>query len=339
MNHWLNAARWLLIAFLVYVAAFMKEEQEGKWENTLQSWLDKIYLHQEGSYAKVTALARAVSRLSELVTEKLFGGRLLSLRSFLVSAYLGISSFFLMGLLTPWITRLTPQLPHATPPTILPLPMSRWDHVLNFVQFVSFFIAGIIPAVLGENEQEAPWIWRMWKYGLLVLIFRYAFSIFWVFRLRSAFQFVLFIGLLFSFNFLWDILFIKATRWMLRIASNTRQLAGVLVTIVLDALLGTTILIGPMAVALYVLVKSNGSLIGAGLFFGVALKLIDFIIAFLVLILLTFIGIHVMVWFALERPISNCLRFKLIRDKKLIWFLAGALYAAPHIGFLGALLK
>jgi len=33
MNHWLNATRWLLIAFLVYVAAFMKEEQEGKWEN------------------------------------------------------------------------------------------------------------------------------------------------------------------------------------------------------------------------------------------------------------------------------------------------------------------
>ena len=85
--------------------------------------------------------------------------------------------------------------------------------------------------------------------------------------------------------------------------------------------------------------KSNGSLIGAGLLLGIALKWIDFIIAFLVLILLTFIGIHVMVWFALERPISNCLRFKLIRDKKLIWFLAGAFYAAPHLGFLGSLLK
>ena len=96
MNHWLNTVRWLLSAFFVYVAAFMKEEQEGKWENTLQAWLDKIYLHQEGSYAKVTALARAVARVSEWVTEKLFGRRLLSLRSCLVSVYFGMSSFFLM---------------------------------------------------------------------------------------------------------------------------------------------------------------------------------------------------------------------------------------------------
>ena len=118
MNHWLNATRWLLIAFLVYVAAFMKEEQEGKWENTLQSWLDKVYLNQEGSYAKVTALARAVSRLSEQVTEKLFGERLLSLRSFLVSAYFGMASWCLLWVLIPFIGWLTSQMFHVIPAAV-----------------------------------------------------------------------------------------------------------------------------------------------------------------------------------------------------------------------------
>lgn len=339
MSHSLNAVRWLLIGFFVYVAAFMREEQEGKWENALQAWLDKIYLHQEGSYAKVTALARAVARVSEWVTEKLFGRRLLSLRSFMVSAYFGLSSFFLMGLLAPSISRALSKVPNANPPMQTTLPLSHWDYVTNLFQFVGFFIAGIFPALYSENEKESPWIWRIWKYGLLLPLFRYAFSIFWVFRLRSAFLFVLFIALLFSLNFLWDMLFIRTTRWMLRIASNTRQLAGVVLALVLDALLGIIILVGPLAVALYIVWKSNGSLIGAGLFMGAALKLIDFTIAFLVLILLAFIGIHSIIWFVLERPISNCLRFKLIRDKKLIWFLAGALYAAPHIGLLEALLK
>lgn len=337
MNHWLNATRWLLIAFLVYVAAFMKEEQEGKWENTLQSWLDKVYLNQEGSYAKVTALARAVSRLSEQVTEKLFGERLLSLRSFLVSAYFGMASWCLLWVLIPFIGWLTSQMFHVIPAAVFGAPINHWAYVSNLALFVCFFVIGIIPAVGGENEQKTTWSWRIWECGLLVIIFLYGISVFWRFRLPSAFEFVLSFGLLFGLNFLWDILFITATRWLLRIASNTRELAGVLVSIVLDALLGITILVGPWAVSFYVL--SHGSLIGAALLVGVVLKLTDFIIAFLVLIILTFIVIHAVVWFALERPISNCLRFKLIRDKKLIWFLAGALYAAPHIGFLEALLK
>lgn len=337
MNHWLNAMRWLLIAFLVYVAAFMKEEQEGRWENTLQSWLDKVYVSQEGSYAKVMALARAVSRLSEQVTEKLFGERLLSLRSFLVSAYFGMASWCLLWVLIPFIGWLTSRMFRFIPAAVFGGPINHRVYLSNLALFVCFFFIGIIPAVGGENAEETAWPWRIWECVLLAIIFLYGISVFWRFRLPSVFETVISFVLLFGLNFLWDMVFIKATRRLLRIASNTRQLVGVLAAIVLDALLGIAILVGPWVVSSYVL--SHRSLIGVALLVGVALKLIDFTLAFLVLIILTLVVIHSVVWFALERPISNCLRFKLIRDKKLIWFLAGALYAAPHIGFLEALLK
>jgi hypothetical protein len=192
----------------------------------------------------------------------------------------------------------------------------------------------MIPAAYTSNSEgkEAPWLWRVWKYGLLLPLFYYTFTVFRVFGLRSACGFVFFIVLLFTLNFSWDVLFITATRWMLRIASNTRQLAGVLMAIVLDAVLGITILVGPLMVALYIVSKSNGSLIGVGLFLGFALKLIDFAIASLVLILLTLIGIHLIVWFVLERPIYSIVRFKVIRDKKLLRSVILALIALPEIG-------
>jgi hypothetical protein len=345
----LNSVRWVLIVFLIYVAALMKKEQEGEWENALQTWLDKIYSQQEGSYAKITALARAVARVSEWLTEKLFGRKLLSLRFFTVSAYLGISSFFLMGLLSPSINGMLLKLHHAVhanPPMEATVPLSRWEYVFGLLQFVFYFIVGMFPALYGKNEKESPWVWRMWKYGLLIIVLRYAVSIFWVFRLRSAFIFVLFMTLLFGLNFLWDMLFITTTRWMLRIASNTRQLAGVLVAVVLDVVLGITIIIGPLIVALYVLARSSSGLIGligAGLLLGSTLKLIDFIIAFLVLILLSLIGIHAAVWFVLERPIYSCLRFKVISDKKFIKSIILGLIAVPQVGtvwaFFVALLK
>jgi hypothetical protein len=40
--------RWDLIGFLAYVAALVKEEQEGQWENTPEAWLRKVYSRQEG---------------------------------------------------------------------------------------------------------------------------------------------------------------------------------------------------------------------------------------------------------------------------------------------------
>lgn len=123
---------------------------------------------------------------------------------------------------------------------------------------------------------------------------------------------------------------------MLRIASNTRQLGRVVVAIVLDAGVGVAIIVGPLMVAFYAVVKSNGSLIAAGLMLGFTLKLIDFTISLLVLIMLTFIGIHVIVWFILERPIYSILGFKVIRDKKLLRSLILALIALPEIGSVWA---
>jgi len=337
MIHAFISMRWLLIVFFVYVAALMKPEQEGKWENLLQSWLDTVTSRQEGSYAKVTALARSVSGWSESFIARLFGQRLFSPRAFGVSFFYGLASFFLTLLLTP----LLQMLPHRlnTQPA-LARGMVQPSFLSIFLLFGFFVLIGSIPALVGE--EAIVWTWVFW----LVLLATWAAPLITLLTIMqhlwgyySALRFILGICLLCGLNFLLDIMFLRTTRWALRLASNARQLAGVLAAIVLDVVLGYAVIVGPILLGVRFVTTFHAGNISIAPMLVFAFKTIDFLIALIVLVVLTLIGLHAVLWFVLERPIFSCLRFKVIREKRLLWTFAGILYAAPHVGFLKALFK
>jgi type IV secretory pathway VirB3-like protein len=63
-----------------------------------------------------------------------------------------------------------------------------------------------------------------------------------------------------------------------------------------------------------------------------ALKSLDFLLAFIALIIFLAIATHFVIWFVLERPVYAVLRFKVIRDKKLLRNIILALTVLPNVG-------
>jgi hypothetical protein len=167
MIHLLNVVRWALVAFLFYVAALMKEEEEGRWENKLQEWLKRVYSRQDGSYAKITALAKAVANISEKFTERLFGKRLFSLRFLGVSTFYGLASANLTILLSPLISHL------ARNPMKFPPGAPRPDLFMSSVWFVLFVLLGSTPALLQfiEMKNWSRWVWYTWLTFFLRWVF------------------------------------------------------------------------------------------------------------------------------------------------------------------------
>jgi hypothetical protein len=211
--------------------------------------------------------------------------------------------------------------------------------------FGSFLLLGSIPALVNHDEAEGIWTWIFWAIAVVpcvVPLLTVVAIINHLWGYSSVLRFLLGICLLCGLNFLLDVVFVKTTRWALGFASKTRQLSRVIVAILLDVVLGYGVIVGPILLGVYIFkwFHSVGAMMSFGVMLVFALKSIDFLIAIIVLIILALIGIHWVFWFVLERPIYSCLRFKIIRDKKLLWSLIAALYAAPHVGgLLDALLK
>jgi hypothetical protein len=330
MIHLLNWLRWGLIVFLIYVAALMKEEQEGRWENRLQEWLNRIYSHQESSYAKITALANTVAALSGRITERLFGRCLLSFRFVGVSIFYALASVNLTILLSPLILHWahTPQTP------VLP----RLKLFFSLGYFVAFLLLGSVPAIIERLGWSARWIWIIW----LCFVVRWVIPLFTIFVMvnrlwghHAVLRFILGVCIVIVFNCFLDIVFVTITRWTLSLASNTKRLSKVILAILLDVGLGCGVIVGPVWLGVWFWQLHALSLSIAPMMVY-ALKSIDFCIAVLVLIILALIGLHMAAWFVLERPIYECLRFKVIRDKKLLRGMILALIALPQIGSVWA---
>jgi hypothetical protein len=317
MTHLIETVRRLVIAFLVYVAAFMKEEQEGHWENTLQLWLNKVTNRQAGSYAKVTALAQAVSGLSQRATVRLFGQRLLSFRAFGVSFFYSLASLFLTALLSPVIVRLAHHIRKTAPPqSVLPHGVPPLAVSWAILVFILLLAVGSIPAIFEKHDAAGIWTWIFWLLvvGSWTLPFLTIVAIvnhLWGYY--SALRFVFGILFICGVNFLIDIIFVKTTRWALGLAANTRKPSRVFAAILFDAVLGYGVIVGPILLSTYMFTRFHTLNISLALLFSFAMKSIDFLIALIVFIILAVIGVHVVVWFLLERPIYSCVRFKVIR--------------------------
>jgi hypothetical protein len=317
----------------------MREEQEGRWENILQTWLDKVSPRQENSYAKLTALMSAVSAQSKRIIEKLFGRRLLSLRAFGVSLCYGMASLFLTLLLSPFLRRFNGGHQVAMPNAggvdqRLHLPGAGTTPLFVAAAMFGYFLAlGSVPALIEKSDDEPLWVWKTVLFGqLLIYVATVLDAIVRLWGFYSAFRFAAFMCLLLSINFLLDVVFVRTVRWMLTIASNTRQLLMLIVAILFDVLLGVGVVLAPVLLGLLLITEFHGEVMSVGFMAGFALKSVDFVIACMVLIILLLIAVHGAIWFVLERPIYSCLRFKVIRNKTLLWWAIGGLALVPYVG-------
>jgi hypothetical protein len=330
----LNCVRWLLVIFLIYMG-LMKEDQEGVWENRLEHWLKTVYAHQETSFAKITALAKAIADVSKKLTQRIFGTRLFSLRFLGVSILYGLASVNLTVLISPLVPHKPPTFHITLPPGAATQP----DLFQHFVWLVLFLLLGSAPALFETLGRMSVWVWLLWT----VFFVRWFFPLIEVETVvdrlwghGSAFRFGIGLLLLVGLNYALDVLFVATTGWILGIAANARRLSGVIFATLLDIGLGYAVLVVPIWLGVKFFTTFNHSMMSFSLMFVFAFKSLDFLIALLVLILFLLIVIHAAGWFVLERPVYTCLRFKLIRDKKFVRSMIVALLTLPKVGTVWA---
>lgn len=333
MTQLLSWLRYASVIFFFYVL-LMKEDREGVWENRLESWLKRVYAHQETSFAKVTALAKATASAAKSSVERLFGTRLLSLRFLAVSIFYGLASFNLTVLVSP-------LLPHKvqTPQITLPAGSPSLSLFQSAVWLVVFLMLGSAPALLQGQGRVSRLVWFI--YALFFV--RWAGPLFIVAKIVDShwghygvLRFGVGLLLLIGINFALDVLFVATTRWLLATASDAKRAFNVLLAILLDAALGYGVIVGPVWFGLQIFLKFNQNFMTYPVMLVFAFKSMDLVIALTVLVLLLLIAIHMAVWFFLERPVNLCLRYKLIRDKKFIRSAIIALLALPKVGTVWA---
>jgi hypothetical protein len=308
--------RWLAALVIIYLATFLRVEEEGRYQNTLQTWIDKLQHHREAAHLRATALMNGVAEVSGSAFDRLFGKRLFSLRGVGVSICLSIASCLLT-------LNLISETKLAKGQTAS---FQMWALLLMFIML------GIFPAVMNPREGEygVIWIWVTVIFATTVVPFMQVAD--FVLATHGKTPVALLFGftvLIFAFSFLTDVAYIALTRWMLRWVSDTKSLWKIIAIICANTFIAALMLVPPVAVGMWILLRSAGrtapTLIGAGLTMGVILNTIDLLACSVFFLVLFGVLAHRLIWPVLERPVYAAARYGILSNKKLLWWIAGIL--------------
>ena len=323
LHHTIIWALRLFGCLLIYAAAFMREDEEGRWQNRLEQWREAIGRRKETALSTFTAFMGGVAELTSHVFDLLFGKKLFSLRGVGVSICYSLASLLLCMELLSAVNS------HKFGPMLLE----------NWGWFLLFALLGSIPSIISA-EKESLWVWGLAVFVIVIIpLFKVADIVYQKFGTAPTAGMFLFLVLLFGVSFGCDILYIALTRWMLRKASEQIRLPKMVGILLLNVLLALILATGPFLLGLIEVigaVKFNAPAIvgafGIGLMFGTVLNFVDIVACSVFLLLLTFMLVHRLLWPVLERPIYAGARFGIIKEKKLLWGLGVALLFVPGHG-------
>lgn len=317
---------WLLRLFgclLIYVAAFMKEDEEGQWQNRLEEWSKAIVHRKETALSSATAFMGGVAELASRVFDALFGKKLFSIRG------IGVSICYSLASLVLCLELLSAINPHKFGSASF----QNWGWFLLFVSL------GSLPSIIGP-QKEPLWIWGLALFALIVIpVLKAADIVYQKFGTARTAGMLLFLAVLFGVSFVCDVLYIALTRWMLRKLWKQIHLLKMIGILFVNILLAIFLMAGPFILGLIEVlgaVKINApasvGAFGIGLMLGTVLNFVDILACSVFLLLLALMLLHRIFWPILERPIYACARFGIIKEKKLLWTLGGFLLFVPGHG-------
>lgn len=230
----------LLGCLLIYAAVFMYEDEEGRWQNRLERWRETIIRTRESALSRFTAFMSGVAGLASHVFDRLFGKKLFSVRGVAVSICYSIASFFLCLEL---LSAINPQ---------------KFGQMLfqNWGMIVFFVLLGSVPAIV-DTGKETLWLGGLAVFGVVIYpLAKFADAVSQKFGYARTLGMLLFVAMVFSLSFGFDVLYIALTRWMLRKASRQMQLPKIIGIVFLNALLGVVIALGPLVIGLLGIVSA-----------------------------------------------------------------------------------
>jgi hypothetical protein len=301
----------------VWAACFLKENEEGEVQRTLELWRDKLVVWPSATRGRRAAALRFCASAASTIFDRLFGQRLLSLRAVLTSATLSMGSILLV----------LPYIDH---------------HVHTVLLGTLCCISAVAPAV----SSRLSWL-PIVSLALAVAIwFLTAFHRVDDLILLATFVVAAAIGVLSDFAFI--VINRKLLVWAASKASFKASIAVLIAYFALTLLL----VVGPYRLVIAGTggeAKPSDSSVGAGIGAAVVNAImgevaIGFaaangftaVAASIVFLIGALLAIDTVFWFFAERPVYAAARYGIIQKKKSLFLIGAALLSSvsPQAGSL-----
>jgi hypothetical protein len=301
--------------FLLYVGAFLKEDSEGKLQNSLEALWVSITDQQSLATSKNTAFLRTIASLVTNALDHLLGERLFSLRALAVSCMYSLGSIFLTAF------------------SVISLGSAFSSERLDSADLrglaICFGIAlGFLCLGTLQVQIRRPPTYGIWYVAVLIL----AVATFFFFRAEGIFDLgflfttklspavavIAFASTLFG-GIAFDFVFIAATRYVLRRSSQMSTALNIAKIVLVNILIGGLLVALP---AYFLREPSNilwpdtvtervAGMVGAS-------NLVDLLVSLLFVLAALLLLAHRLVWPLLENPVYTLQRIGVIGRRKLL---------------------
>jgi hypothetical protein len=298
--HWLLGLAGFV---LCYSAVFLHKDEEGKLENIIQKWWQKVRGLQTGTTSREAAFMRTVSDLSFKGFAVFFGDSLFRFRAILASCCLSLGSISFYAYIKDGLRS-------------------------NSIYAKMFTIVGLILLLLCIlrlfiNRSLTSKVWTaLTTLAVLNCLVTFALSLHEDMSEGSSITITLtslICGLVSN------VAFIALTRWILRKASCHQSLFMICIMLFGNLLLGATLLLIPYSIFFFTVKASGYYIIIASLICLIAYSsnILDAIVSSIFLVIALLMIVHRLFWPLLERPMYAFNRYKILSEQKKMVFFAG----------------
>ena len=300
---------------LLYMAFFLYEDERGQIQNRLEKMWMSIDDGAREARGRNTAFLREIVRIADSTFDSIFGSRILSWRSIIVSACYSISSYAIScvaGTLSNESlvsSRLLPVriaflLGWLAPPVQL-FPTHAWKSACIAV---IFGLLGSLPTLIPERRVIA-WL------AMTGLGIGGAFSLVLHADSGARLSFLMLMALLLAVGS--DFLLLSADRKLLRWSLSAPRMRGLLAIILVNVLLGLLVLV-PQFFLTDLPRKEWEQMTWTVVLLACSANLFTTFIAFLIVLSATTLVLHRLIWPLVARPIYAASQFEVIRNSKLL---------------------
>jgi hypothetical protein len=294
----------------------LSEPEEKSVQNRLEDWWLIIKERQEKSHSKLTVFMSEIARLSSDGLDRIFGKKLISAQSIVVSACYSLASIFLLGSFL--------------------LVYSKSPDMAGPIVFFFIAVALVVFATFSGKAAEGCFVFVVvLSIAILWGIFSYVISKEGPTKIFKGAGFLLAL----VFPIASDFFFIAITRRLLRWSAGVDSFGKIIAIIIVNNALAFALFLGPFLLLYWepswIHPYLQDFYIGfpAGLIVGSNLTVL---LPALVFVLLAFIMlVHRLFWPALHRPIYALQRFSVFQHRKVCGIL-GCTILATSLRGLGA---
>jgi len=310
---------WILRAIgllLLYSAIFLHEDEEGGIQNLIESWWVRVDDSRVSAVKRSASFFKIAAEIAGRGLSVIFGERLISARVICVSVCFSFASWELVSELI----------------------SARHSEISSRSLEI---IAGFVALGLASGLIHSRGILRIWMSCVVGAILLWLANVVDFFRHKHGsmtfYEYVGIVTLACLLSAGIDVLCLFAIRWLLRRATMVTKpmvIIGLfLLNGLMESVLALTVFVSlsyrySSAVILFIFAHA-GQDAGDTIIMMSMMSIFDLLACSYVAVVMSMMLIHLFAWPVIERPLYALARFGIIKQKKLLWTVGGALLVGP----------